>query len=72
MHNPVNRFVLAGIFATLGYVALKLVLDGAPAEVDTWIGTFCTGIVVGGAVVLGLSWQQRRKQAKEEDGQPQK
>ncbi|WP_067650334.1 hypothetical protein [Nocardia harenae] len=70
MNNPVNRFILAGIFAAIGYVAVKLLLDGAPAAVDTWIGTFSSGIVIGGAVVLALSWSRRRKQAKEGD-QPQ-
>ncbi|MFC8045263.1 hypothetical protein [Nocardia sp. NPDC057353] len=71
MKDPATRLVLAGIFACLGYLALKLALDGAPAEMDGWIGTFCTGIVVGGGVVLGLNWAQRRKRAKEDD-QPQR
>ncbi|MEV0355005.1 hypothetical protein AB0H71_02980 [Nocardia sp. NPDC050697] len=71
MKDPASRLVLAGIFTCLGYLAVKMLLDGAPAGMDGWIGTFCTGIVVGGAVVLGLNWAQRRKQAKEDD-QPQR
>lgn len=67
MKDPATRLVLAAIFACLGYLAAKLLLDGAPGSMDAWIGTFCTGIVIGGATVLFLNWARRRKQAAGED-----